>query len=424
MRNIILITLDSVRADHCSFMGYKRETTPTIDKMAKKGLYHENAIAAGVATPNSIACIFTGDYTLVDSGETRPEPWRSVFSRRKTLAQILSKRGYTTGAFNPNPFVSSYFGFNKGFEYFQDFISSEESLFSRFYYKIFEKVAQSRRKGLVSSLRNIRNFILKKEIFKPWETFYNDIVKWVEKAREPFFLWILLLDTHYPYLPPRKFRKWSNLFGMLKSNWKVYKERWSAKLSEQEKMDLINAYDDSIRYADHFVNMLWKDVKDYDPILVIHSDHGQGFGEHGFYLHPASLYEEVIHVPLVIYNADVKRKIEEPVSLVGLAPTILKLVGIENEFTFNDFLDGWDYAISKINVGGELKIALRLKSWKYIWGQENEELYDLSNDPFEQKNIIKEEFDTVTEFKRIIKSHIKNEDEKEKIRRIAIKLKV
>ena len=418
-RNIVLITLDSVRADHCSFMGYHRKTTPTLDKMARKGLYFENAIASGVGTPASMTCVFTGDYAPVDPMETNPHPWRRVLSQRKTLAQVLSKKGYHTSAFNPNVFVSSYFGFNKGFEYFQDFIS--RGYLDKFYYKILDKVTKSGKRGLASILRNVRNLILKEEIFKPWEAYYDLIIDWIEKVREPYFLWILLLDTHYPYLAPRKFRKWSNFFDMWYYNWKVQKENWNPNFSEKEKQKLINAYDDAIYYTDIFISNLWKDLKDSDPIFIIHADHGEGFGEHNFYGHQPYLYEEIIHVPLVIYNADVKGRLDEPAPLVGLAPVILELIEEENQFPSDSFLGGGkNWAITVIHSHERLKVAVRTKNWEFITGQKDgDELYNLKDDPFERANLIHEHPELAKEMKKIAENNIKREIEINRIRTIA-----
>ena len=417
MRNIVLVTLDSVRADHCSFMGYHRETTPTLDKMARKGLVFENAIAAGVGTPASMMGAFTGLFApLID--EVNPKIWRLEFDRRKTLAQVLSKLGYSTGAVVPNTFASSYFGFNRGFQYFQDFLGGK----TKFYERIFERVFRKNGKTAFF-IRNLMNFVLKREVFTPWEKYYEEITDWVEKTKEPFFLWILLMDTHFPYLAPRKFRKWSSFLSMYCSNWKLQSVNFENRLTERERQKLIDAYDDSIRYADEFVKRLIKDLKDYDPIYIIHSDHGEGFGEHGFYMHgfirnkAVCLYEELIHIPLIIYNADIMGRIEEPASLLGLSPTILEIIDKNNEFPSKSFLrSGNEWVMVRAVENGRIKIAIRMKNWKFITGQKDvDELYNLKSDPQEQENVINEYPDLAKEMRRIVKFHVKQELEKRRI---------
>jgi len=431
MRNIVLITLDSVRADHCSFIGYHRETTPNIDKMARKGLYFENAIAPSVGTPASLSGIFTGNYSLVDATETNPMPWRREINRRKTLAQVLSEKGYITGAFNPNAFVSSYYGFNKGFSYFEDFLNSGEQsskgALRRLHAKIFDKVAKQGRKGIFFTLRNFMMFLGKEEIFRGWESYYDLILKWISKVKvsNPFFLWVLIIDTHHPYLAPRRFRKYSNFFEMWYSNYKLQKVKWKNKLSQREREWLMNAYDDSIRYADSFIGRLWNDLKDLDPVFIIHADHGEGFCEHGLYGHVPFLYEEFIHVPLVIYNADVKGRMEDPVSLLGLAPTILGLIGEKNGFPSESFLHGGrDWVISKVFDGSKWKIAVRTKDWKFITGQkEEDELYYLKEDPYEQENVIDKHKNLSKEMRNIIKEHMKHKREVERIKETIPKIR-
>lgn len=411
MRNIILVTLDSLRADHCSFMGYHRDTTPTIDRMASKGLVFKNAIAASIGTPASMTCTFTGDYPSVSTFGALPEPWRKLLSKRKTLAQVLSQNGYATGAYNPNVFVSSYFGFNKGFDHYEDFLNLQDTMDS-IYHKILDRALKSGRKGFTSSLRNMRNLIKREEVFKPWEDYYPQIIEWVEGCKKPFFLWVLLLDTHHPYLAPSETRQWSSLFSMLYSNWKLQMIKGDARLSEKEKRNLINAYDDSIHYADNFIERLWRDLRDEDPIFVIHSDHGEAFGEHGKYGHGPLLYKEFIHVPLVIYNCDKEGKVVRPVSLTGISPTIMELIGRRNEFPSKSFLEGErDWAISKVFEGGKRKLAIRMKDWKYLTGhKEGYELYHLKEDPYEQVNLIAEYPKLVKVMEEIVRLHIRDEE--------------
>ena len=202
MRNIVLITFDSLRADHCSFMGYKRETTPTLDKMAKKGLYFENAMASGVATAASMMGAFTGDYALTESRDYTGEHWRKDMAPRRTLAQVLSKKGYNTGTFNANIFASGHFGINKGFEYNYDPLSKEidEKARTKLYQKIFNFLPKKATPDAFiltpnKYFSNINEFfaafkaIIKQErLCMPWDNLYNPIINWTERIEEPYFL--------------------------------------------------------------------------------------------------------------------------------------------------------------------------------------------------------------------------------------------
>ena len=417
-RNIVLITLDSLRADHCSFMGYHRKTTPTMDKMARKGLYFKNVIAPTLPTFPSMFCVFTAqDYSIaVDILPTRKK--RKEYIKRKNIAEVLSSNGYNTVAVHMNPWASRLYGFNKGFRHFYDFLDNDG-------------LNTDRNPSLFSG---IKAFFKKKYHFINWEDIYPTIEEIMSRIKQPYFLWILLLDTHFPYIPPKSYRKYGcrSILLLIYLNWKLRKNyiknnlklRDNILIKEREK--LIGAYDDCIRYADEFIRRLWDDLKDDDPIFIIHGDHGEGFGEHGIYYHPAFLYEELIHVPLVIYNADVKGVIEKPVSLLNIAPTILKLVGLKNEFSTESLLDSnRDWVVSRVfGDNKKVKVAVRLRDWKYITGQkEEDELYYLKKDPYEQENVIDEHPNLVKELKKIANIIIKHEYEKMQIQKMGMKLK-
>ena len=410
-RNIVLISIDSLRADHCSFMGYEKITTPTIDKMARKGLFFENAIAASVPTAPSIFSSFTGEFPPIDSFSKKAESWRSLFATNITIAFQLRKLGYCTLSVHKHPWASKYFGFDKGFDYFSSLSDPAKA-------EKIEKMHKFRRK-----LDNILDFLTKKGESTPWESYYEEIIDVVTNAKRPYFLWVFLLDTHWPYWPPKRyFSSYSSYVSLLYKYWKIGRKRM---LYEKKEKIIIDAYDESIRYADTFVKRLWEDLKDEDPIFIIHSDHGDGFGEHGFYYHSPRLYEELIHVPLIIYNADVKGKIKDPISLRGLPASIMELIGEENVFPYRSFLDeGEHYVISKVFKEGKRVIAVRMKDWKFITGEKNkDELYYLREDPYEQVNVIDEHSDIVKEMRNIVKIHVKYEEEIRKVRNTTLKFK-
>lgn len=413
-RNIVLITLDSLRADHCSFMGYHRKTTPTMDKMAKNGLYFENAIASGVATGPSMMGAFTGEYCPIGSEDFSGEKWRKEFKKRKTLPQVLLEKGYETGAIHPHPYTSAYFGFNKGFKHFENFVQKGQ----------IEDMEGSSKIG--SFIVGLRKIINKEGSNLPWESYYNRITEWIKNYKRPYFLWVFLLDTHTPYLPPVK--RWSqlNYWKLSYLYWKIQRRNWET--GDKKEIERIrDTYDDEIYYSDKFIKRLWEDLKDDDPIFIIHGDHGDGLGEHGFYRHPPMLYEELIHIPLIIYNAGLKGRQDKPISLLGLSPSILELLGEEKEFPSKSFLDGGggNRVISKVWDGDRRKVAVRMKDWKFITGQkEEDELYLLAEDPYEQKNLVDENSEFSKEMNEMVENHIKHEKEVEKIRNTATKLRI
>jgi len=428
MRNIVLITLDSLRADHCSFMGYHRKTTPNLDKMVKKGIVFKNAIAPAPRTIPSMPQIFTGklmNFIEVSKSKSKDVGWRKDtilhLQQNKTISEMLSSKGYSTAAFCSNAFTSRYFGFNKGFDYFQDFLFSRES-----HQKIFEKMIKGSK--LFSYIRNIRNLILKQEAFKTWESYYEEIIEWVERAKEPFFLWVFLLDTHLPWIVPKKFRKWGNFFDMYYCGWKIFRllKKENATISEKTKMKFINTYDDSICYTDYFVGNLQKNLESYDPIFVVHADHGEEFGERGFYGHYyPHLYEENIHVPWIIYNVDEKDVVEKPISLIRL-PEITLNLAVNDSFSLDNIITRNEEIVLSKDFDYKSKryvVAVRMKDWKFITGQKSEdELYNLKKDTNERENLVNEYPELAREMKRIVEKHMKLGMEKKRIQNIVSSL--
>ena len=410
-RNIIMVTFDSLRADHCGFMGYSRNTTPTLDKLAKRGVYFKNAVASGVPTPVSMMGIFTGKYTDVDSTCVNPFVWRDELKNRSTLAQKLSKIGYFTGAIHENAYVSSFFGFNKGFNSYIDNpteLRAKSSFVLKLKYRLHEFMTLGlRRLGFTSEISDV---LLKMGTCSPWEVYYDLILDWIEMVKKPFFLWILLLDTHTPYIPPRYYLDDTNSFEAY-YYWLILGNacRSGSRISCDKIKKIIKIYDNCIRYADLFVKRLVKDTSDCDPVYIFHADHGDGFGEHGIYQHtkPHYLYEELIHVPFLIYNVDTTpEKVIYPVSLVDMSGIIFDIIN-GRDTIFDSAIrkkDDTFYAISRTVTGGAKKIAVRSYPWKLILGQgKGFELYNLKKDPYESENVFMDEQDVAKEFLEIVK---------------------
>jgi len=426
MRNIVLITMDTVRADHCSFLGYKRKTTPTMEKMKKNGIIFNNAIAPAPRTVPSMPQIVTGELMTALTQDLR----RNILHHLKiypTITEKLAGLGYETIGFTPNPYTSSYFGFNKGFKYFQDFLLSNST--NRI---LFEKIQKG--STFFKYVRHIKNLILKEESFKPWESYYGEILKQIEKtvdSQKPFFLWVFLLDTHFPWIIPRKYRKWANFWDMMQANWQIFKLRGREEITLPDNLrkKMINSYDNAIYYADMFVKRLIKDIKEFDPVIIIHADHGEGFGEHGFYGHdnPKYLYNENIHVPLIVYNSEYTRlNIETPFSLLNMPELILTLA-LEDPHKLENFLEHYknrpvickdfDYKT------GKPTLCIILNHWKLIIKKDNFELYNLIEDPEEKINVEDRYPILLKEMKKLAKKYLEEEVEKRAIYKSLEKIK-
>ena len=387
MRNVVLVTYDSLRADHVGHHGYERDTTPTLDAMAEEGVTFENAIAPASRTNPSMASTFTGEPMVVRDRVADPEYARSHLRRHGTLAERMSELGYTTGAFNPNAYASRYYGFDRGFDTFEDFLFSSDR-----YQSLFEEHLGD--SSLVTTLRNLRNLVRRQEAFKTWNTYVDQIEEWVRDQTEPFFLWVFSLDTHFPHLMPREYREWSNVVQMYYYNWRCNQliDEFDIDLSEREKQKIIDIYDDSILFADALLAELRERLDEFDPVFVVHGDHGEAFDEHGVYGHfYPSLYEENVRVPLVVSEGDATGAVDRPISLLEL-PELVERVGTESESDLAELTRDWVVATDYDGRFDRNLTAIRTRDLKYLRTTEGDEtrkeFYDLAADPVEQENLV------------------------------------
>jgi arylsulfatase len=218
---------------------------------------------------------------------------------------------------------------------------------------------------------------------------------WVEKQQEPFFLWAFSLDTHFPYITPRKHRKWGSSIDMYYYNWRCNQliDKMDIDLTEKERKKMLNIYDDSIRFGDILIRELKERLSEYDPIFVIFGDHGEAFNEHGLYGHfYPTLYEENIHVPLVIWdNNGNQQTVKKPTSLLDLPDMIIN--GLEG-----DIKSITRESVTAIDFDGRHDrhvLTTRGSEWKYILevdgSRRSEEYYHLATDPQESENLLGEE---------------------------------
>lgn len=377
MNSVVLVTFDSFRHDHCGFAGYERDTTPTLDRMAEEGLVFENAIAPGPSTPEAMPIILTGshprslDPAVEDEFLERQQTLREHMQARETLAERFSRRGYATAGFSPNPYTSRYFGFDEGFDQYEDFIEgSRERLYDGMLDGVLDELDLQ---GLFPA-RVLLNWAQREEVFKPWEAFYDDIIEWTESVDRPYFLWVLLMDTHDPYLVPDEYRTQSRR-ATYHANWRLWKQGHEPPFSETTHDRLVRAYDDTIRYSDAFLERLLGDLSG-DPLVAVHGDHGEAFGEHGTYGHQQRLYEENIHVPLVVHGGP-EGAVKEAFSLAETPQLLLNLAD-DGEWSGNP-------GPARARTLGANRTAIRGQNWKYLQGPEGTEVYDLKSDPGEHE---------------------------------------
>ncbi len=388
--NILFVSFDALQASHTSCLGYFRKTTPNIDKFAKKGFLFKQAIAqASWTVPSSMSwftSLYPSEHKLLNKYSTYAENEKVLSDLNKlspevvALAEVLKKEGYATGGFTGDAGVSAKFGFGKGFDIYID-----DAKFAGFDHSI------------------------------------PPAVKWIkENKNKKMFIFLHGYDSHGQYDPAAGYTKKFLDFeykGQLKGGKEEQAkfreeglENGSIQLSDADARFWRALYDEKINDADARFGEFIKELQNLGllktTIIILTADHGTEFYEHKRFDHGFSLYDELIHVPLVIYLPGKKggRVINDQVRGIDLMPTILDLLKIkvsdkvknqmrgvslkpllkENHFELNAFSET-DYRLFTH------KRSIRTPDgWKLIYSLENDhkELYNLNNDPAEQKSLV------------------------------------
>jgi arylsulfatase len=384
-RNLVLVTIDSLRADHCGFMGCEYDTTPTLDRLARDGIVFENAIAPGPRTPSSMPVAFTGRF-----GRQNEVPWgdwnkrwnriADHLRRHRTLAERLQARGYTTIGVTVNPWTQTT-GFDVGFDRFLELQGADvikNGGVNGLPFQALDCLLDRTELGREYQWDRARHW------FVQWPHYYDRLLDLVREAEQPYFLWVFILDPHQPYLAPRTHRAETSLASMYYANVRQRIVGSTTALSSRTRTWLERSYRDGIRSADGFVAALEDDMAADDPIFVIHADHGEAFGEHGTYGHEEQLYGENLHVPLIVSGVG-SQTVQDPVSLRSL-PALLERLGTDNPLRPERFTrESVTAATEGVNAQAR---AVRGRRWKYIVDGADRQLYDLDADPTETENLI------------------------------------
>jgi len=305
-RNVILISLDTLRADRLGSYGNPDGLTPSLDRIVAEGTLFDHAYAHFPSTLSSHASLFTGQYPSQHGvGMNLLELGREV----ETLAPAFARHGYTTAAFTENAFVSSDFGFNLGFDSYHN------------------GPATKGRAG------------------EAGRTFERGI-EWLERRPDaPFFLFLHTYEVHVPYAPEP-----ATLSTVMEDQAVEYEGRFSSQcgglvpiaynsgrivLSAADRLQIERLYDAEVVELDRQVGELFRQLERLglleSTLVALFSDHGEAFYEHGLMGHGTSLYEEVMRVPLILHLPGVvpaAQHIGPRVGLIDLGPTLAELAGI------------------------------------------------------------------------------------------------
>lgn len=364
--SLLLVTVDCLRSDHCGFNGYSRSTTPFLDALANESFVVPTAVIAGSPTYYSFPAIFASRMPLALGRDIV-----GLAPGEHTLAETLQQAGYATAAFSAaNPYLSAHFGYDQGFETFQDFLDFDVSSI---------QAADTQQSSEVLSTGGKFNQLLKRAAcavglgrlyddlyfqycvriaappansmdalrrFPSAEAIVGRATSWLSSvAPRPFFLWLHLMDPHSPYYPsPAAFRDLTGRDAS-PSRARYVNEFWNrtdlASRLERKKYSIVELYDAGIRSMDNQVARLVTHLKKSNLwnncTFALTADHGEEFLDHGRRYHaPVGLHEEIVRVPLLIrVPASVKREVPQtPFSHLHLAPTLLEILGVSPPESF------------------------------------------------------------------------------------------
>ena len=363
--NILLITLDTVRADRLHCYDYETISTPNIDHLAAGGVQFENAIAPAPMTLPSHVSLLTGLYPLVHG--VHDNSMYRLSDRAITLAEIMRDNGYRTGAVVGAFVLDSSYGLDQGFGYYDDEFPDPA---------LHSMITVTSDEG-----NRVR---MKKVNERDAASVTEKAINWLDTNSEhAFFLWVHYYDAHFPYLPPAPF---STRYGG-------------------------DAYAGEIASIDQQLGFILDELRAKGLIdktlIVLVGDHGEAVGEHEETTHGIFIYESSVRVPLILHypgRLPPGKKISATVSLVDVVPTILDLLDIHSGTDFgglslthileNDTNEErfvfCESMFPYLNYGWSKIFGLRSDRWKYI-KTPHPELYDISQDPHELNNLIQQE---------------------------------
>lgn len=348
--NVVVVTIDTLRADHLACYGYGRIKTPHIDQLASTGIRFANAFTPVPITLPAHTALMTGAYPMATG--VRDFSGNKLRPGAVTLARVLQSHGYSTAAFIGSAALDSRFGLNQGFDTYYDHFN----------------LGRSREIHL-------------DEIERRGDQVVDAALKWLESHRQkPFFIWVHLYDPHAPYDPPQPFAR-------------AYHG---------------HPYDGEIAFADAQVGRLFDYLKRQqlyqDSLVVLASDHGESLGEHGEKTHGFFVYNATLHVALIMRIPGASpRVVQQGVSLVDVMPTVLQaldipvpasvqgqglmslIMGRSSGKASGEYAE--NYA-PLIHFGWNRLLSLEWRGMKYI-ETTRPELYDLRTDPHELHNLFK-----------------------------------
>jgi len=370
--NLIIITIDTLRADHLECYGYKSIKTPRINALAADGILIENAYSPIPLTLPAHASLFTGTYPLFHG--VRDFTGFSLAKEHTTLATLLKSADYSTGAVVASAVLESRWGINQGFDFYYDNFPPPSP-------QNWQQIAERRGDEVV-----------------------RESLRWLDKNRQgPFFLWIHLFDPHDPYTPPPPYDR-------------QYGER---------------PYDGEIAHTDENVGRIIDSLKQkglYDScLIVLLGDHGEGLGEHGEATHGFFIYDSTLRIPLIFklpgISAPRAKRYAGPLRIIDVVPTVLQILGLSGRVRAAGVQGRGAYApllgkgsLTELISQAETMLpfyhfeyspltSIRMGRYKYIEAPKPE-LYDTVADPGETRNLYAEQKAMAAQLRELLRQDI------------------
>jgi arylsulfatase A-like enzyme len=401
MKNVILLTIDTLRQDVFDCYGSKDGLTPFIDSIQDKCIRFKNAQSCGPYTQASFPAILSSSYYL------EYEKTKKLSVKRTLISEVLKEKGIITAGFHSNAYLCAFFGWNRGWNMFYDSMEADVDD-----YNPYIKADKLNRR----------------------------VEKWLAGRKDkdaPFFLWLHYMDVHEPYVPEKKY---------------IEQAGYSIDLSDKEMFDLFNdvvlprdisdgetveilkkLYKSHVTEVDTATKELFGILESEevlsDTAVVITSDHGDEFGEHGGLSHDGKMFKELIDVPLFIYDQSLPagKSVDKVISTLDVSPTIASMFGINNvEEFFGDSLlplenledrtvfgEAFFKHGSKENNNPKEVHYVREGSLKVIYNENDNSwlMFDIAADPEEKVNIVESHPDA-EKLKNKIKPRIRRSLEK------------
>lgn len=410
--NIILLTIDTLRPDRLGCYGFKQNLTPNIDRLASSGTRFTQAITGGSWTQAAFPVMLTSTYASMYGGCIGP-----LAFERPSPIEALSGNGYQTAGFVTSPLLGQTFGYQRGFDYFADLTPGEKEPRLRKIkggqFLLRQPVTHS-----ISKLIGVQSRPAK--LYVSAEELTDQICQWIGKTSAPFFLWGHYMDVHWPYhleeqlIQPKDIaRAWKDLAHFHNANWN------GASISPEQRDHYIQLYEQAVAYTDQHLGRLFNYLTTHgmeeNTVVILLSDHGEEFLEHGRWGHwEDNLYDEVLKVPLIVRipGQPPGKVIDCQVRLLDLMPTILDLCGYPGleGIRGQSMLSLWDkngqdyraeVTVSEMWHDDWHIVSVRTENYKYIWDNKKPDqprLYNLQTDPGEQHNISENELHIRAEF--------------------------